>query len=249
MILIFHALGREIGPFKRRLTARGTLESPNLRGLRGRIGEAEIVTVSTGVGMKRARETAERAFEVFTNPELVIMAGVAGALSAPMTPGHLVVADRIVNWRKESPAPESTLPIAAEPLQAMKTALRSAGLDFSTGLIMTCNRVLATGEEKRAARERSGAIAVDMESGMIAAEAASRRLPFACVRAILDMADEELEVAEVADADGRIRPLAAAGAILRKPGLAIGLARVMRNMSRATESLADALSAILREPD
>jgi adenosylhomocysteine nucleosidase len=249
LILIFHALGREIGPFKRRLTARSPLEASNLRGLRGRIGETELVALSTGVGMKRARETAARAFEVFTKPKLVIMAGVAGALDAAIAPGHLVIADKIVNWRKDNPAPESMVTIGAEPLQALEAAFRTAGLDFSTGPIMTCNRVLATGEEKRAARERSGAIAVDMESGMVAAEAAERRLPFACIRAILDAVDEELEVAEVADADGRIRPLAAAGAILRKPAFAIGLARVMRNMSRATDSLADALSAILHESD
>ncbi len=246
MILIFYAFGRELDPFRRRLSARSLLPSAELKGYRGRLGETELVVVATGIGMRRASETARRALEAIAHPELVIMAGVAGALSDAPAVGHLVLANRIVNWRKESPEPESTIPLAAEQVQSCEAALRAARLDFSTGTIVTSNRVLATGAEKRAARERSGALAVDMESGMVAAEAARRGLPFACVRAILDTVDEELVAAALVDEHGRVRPLTAAREILRRPKVALDLARMARNMSRATHSLADALDTVVR---
>jgi len=92
----------------------------------------------------------------------------------------------------------------------------------------------------------SRAIAIEMESAVIALEAAKRGIPFACVRTILDTLDDEVIGAEVADEQGRVRPLRAAGFIVRHPAAIVTLGRIARNLGIATKSLADAIETIVR---
>ena len=93
MILIFYAFAREAAVFKRRLTGRAALGVEGLRGFRGRLGSAEIVGVATGLGIRRAADTARRALQSFAAADLVIATGLAGALSEELRPGDLVLAD------------------------------------------------------------------------------------------------------------------------------------------------------------
>ena len=112
--------------------------------------------------------------------------------------------------------------------------------------MLTAARILKDGAAKRDARARTDALAVDMESAAIAAEAHRCGLRFACVRAVLDTVDEEIAGAELAGPDGAVRPLAAAGFVLRNPTAVVGLARMMRSLNRATAALANALQALSR---
>ena len=132
-------------------------------------------------------------------------------------------------------------------LRAVGRSLSSAGIAYSTGAILTSHRVLANGAEKRRAKETTGAIAVDMESAAIAAEAAARGLPFLAIRAVLDEVDDEVVGAEMADADGNVRPLAATSFLIRNPATMLKLPRMIRNLSRATTAIADALTAIAHD--
>ena len=54
-LLIFYAFARELAHFRRRLEARSALEAEGLRGLRGRLGGAELMLIATGMGTTRAR--------------------------------------------------------------------------------------------------------------------------------------------------------------------------------------------------
>ena len=245
-LVIFYAFARELAHFRRRLEARSALETEGLRGLRGRMGGAELTLIATGIGAKRARETARRALEVFPRAKMVISAGVAGALSEGLRPGDLVLADRLLLGSSESSSIAHLLPLDLEQVRAAEHALRAAGLRFATGAMLTAGRVLADGAAKRAAKEQSGAIAVDMESAVIGLEAAARGIPFVCVRAVLDTIDDEIPAAELGGADGRVRPLAATTFLMRHPATILKLPRLMRNLSRATASLADALDALAR---
>jgi len=107
--------------------------------------------------------------------------------------------------------------------------------------------VLATGAEKRRAKKSTGAIAVDMETAAIAAEAAARGIPFVAIRAVLDAVDDEVVGAAMADQDGNVRPLAATSYLLRNPAALLKLPRMIRNLSRATAAIADALTAIAHD--
>ncbi|MGA7760802.1 MAG: hypothetical protein WCA59_03575 [Candidatus Binataceae bacterium] len=252
MILIFYAFAREAAAFKRRLEGRTALAIDGLRGFRARLGATEIIGIATGLGIRRAADTARLAMQSFASQnlsqnlstELVIATGLAGALNEGLKPGDLVLADRLIlDGERAAPA---MIAIPPADLARFKAALHAYRLTFTTGTILTAERILKDGAAKRDARARTGALAVDMESAAIAAEAHRFRLRFACVRAVLDTVDEEIVGAELAGPDGVVRPLAAASFVLRNPAAVIGLARMMRSLNRATAALAAALEALSR---
>ncbi len=246
MILLFYAFEREIAPFKRRVRDRTPLALDGLHGFRAQIGSKDFAIVGHGIGQQRATETARRAFDSMPQAELAIGTGVAGALSRGLKPGDLVLSDRILMIHADGqPASPETV-VSASHVRAIGHSLASAGIAYSTGAILTSNRVF-TVAEKRGAKESTGAIAVDMESAALASEAAVRGLPFVAIRAVLDEVDDEVVGAEMADEDGDVSPLAATAYLLRNPATVLKLPRMIRNLSRATAALADALSAIAHD--
>ena len=245
MIFLFYAFAREIAPFKRRLRNRVPLDG--LHGFRAEIGGKEFAVVGHGIGHRRATETARRAFDSMPGAELVIGTGVVGALSSGLKPGDLVLSDRVLTIDGDGQMAEQVIAVSDSHLRAIGRSLASAGIAYSTGAILTSHRVLTTGAEKRRAKESTGAIAVDMETAAIAAEAAARGLPFVAIRAVLDEVDDEVVGAEMADADGNVRPLAATSYLIRNPATMLKLPKMIRNLSRATTAIADALTAIAYE--
>ena len=243
LILIFYAFSREVGPLKRRLKERAPLAEPGLRGFESRAGERRIVFVATGIGAERARETARIALDRFAAPELVLGTGVAGALSAGLSPGDIVLAERIVAAPAEGRGPEPAFEVAPDALTHCEQVLQQASLAFARGGLLTSRRVLANAHAKLRAKEQTGAIAVDMESAALAAEAARRGLRFAVVRTVMDALGDEVFGAELADEHGRVRALAATGYLMKNPSAIVQLPRMMRNLGHATRSLAQAIEA------
>lgn len=80
--------------------------------------------------------------------------------------------------------------------------------------------ILATLQEKRAARDATLAVIVDLESGAVARVAARHGLPFTAVRAVCDPAGFALPplALEALDAGGRISPWRVLRSVLRRPG-------------------------------
>ncbi|MGH7926100.1 MAG: hypothetical protein ACREQH_16075 [Candidatus Binatus sp.] len=247
MILLFYAFAREIAPFRRRLRDRAPLALDGLHGFRAEIGGKEFAVVGHGIGHQRATDTARRAFDLIPEAELVIGTGVVGALSSGLKPGDLVLSDRVLMIRGDGQVAEQVTAVGDAHIQAAGRSLALAGIAHSIGAILTSHRMLATGAEKRSAKESTGAIAVDMETAAIAAETAARGLPFVAIRAVLDEIDEEVVGAAMADEDGNVRPLAATSYLLRNPGTMLKLPGMMRNLSRATVAIADALTAIAHD--
>lgn len=247
LILLFYAFAREIAPFKRRVRNRAPLALDGLHGFRAEIGSKQFAVVGHGIGHRRATETARRAFDLMPGAELVIGTGVVGALSSGLKPGDLVLCDRVLTIDASGRVAEQMTAVSDAHLRAAGRALAAAGIAYSTGAILTSHRVLATGAEKRRAKESTGAIAVDMETAAIAAEAAGRGLPFVAIRAVLDEVDDEVVGAEMADEDGNVSPLAATSYLLRNPGTMLMLPRMIRKLSRATAAIADGLTAIAHD--
>jgi adenosylhomocysteine nucleosidase len=248
VILFFYAFSREVAPFRRRLTAPRALEQPGLDGLRADLDGTEIVLVATGIGPARAHDAARLAFDAFPEVDLAVGTGVAGALSAGLRPGDLVLPDRIIARRDDRAGFEHVHAIEDGCVRALSQALSAAGLEFESGALLTSHRVLPTASEKRRAKDETGAIAVDMETAALAREAVRRGIPFACLRAILDAVGDELVRAKI-DEQGRIGLLATAARLMRNPATLVKLLRMMRNLGRATRSLAGGLEAIARGGD
>src|SRR5262249_37667145 len=123
-------------------------------------------------------------------------------------------------------------------------ALDAARITFAIGPFLTSRRVLAKVADKKRAYETLGAIAVDMESAVVALESAKRDLPFGCIRTIMDTAVYEIEGAYLADEDGRVKHLAVAAALMTKPRLVIASMKLMRNLRAATRSMTEAIAAV-----
>jgi adenosylhomocysteine nucleosidase len=244
LIVIFYAFGREVADFKRRNKRRTRLPHRDLRGFRVEIAGRDFALIATGIGHERARQVAQLAFQVLPNPEMVIGSGVVGALSYGLRPGDIVLADRVIHKRGEDDDPEHISAVEEAHLRDVGRYLKVAGLDYSLGPILTSHRVLASGDEKRRAKDQTGAIAVDMETAALAAEAATRGLPFAVLRTVLDHIDDDIPAIELTDELGRARPLHATAHLVRNPRMMFKIPRLMRNLSLATESLADALEAV-----
>jgi adenosylhomocysteine nucleosidase len=241
LILIFYAFAREIAPFRRRVALDG------LQGFRTNVGGKELVVIGHGIGYRRAAESARRAFDQVPAPQLVIGTGVVGALSSGLRPGDLVLSERVLAIDRDGPAAKQVALANDENLRAVGRSLGMARIAYSTGAILTSHRVLASGAEKRSAKESTGAIAVDMETAAIASEASARGLPFVAIRAVLDEVDDEVFGLEMTDENGDVRPLAATSYLLRNPGTMLKLPRMARNLSRATTAIADALIAIVHD--
>lgn len=249
LILIFHAFRRELAPFDARLVERRPLDIAGVRGFRARLrpGGAEIATVATGLGPIRALESAVRALDALVPVDLIVVAGVAGALSPGLKPGDLMLADRIIETDPDTLAAARTFATAPAQLEAVGRSLADARIDFSSGALLTSHRILVTADQKRRANQQTGAIAVDMETAAIAGEAAARGLTVVAIRAIIDGLGDELPGAALADEHGEIHPFRIAGFLLRHPGGLLKLPRLARNMSRATRALAAALEALAAE--
>jgi adenosylhomocysteine nucleosidase len=100
-------------------------------------------------------------------------------------------------------------------------------------------RIAATAQEKAALAARTGAIAIDLESGSVARVAAEAGIPFIALRAICDPADRDLPPAALLalDAYGHARPLAVLWSVLRHPRQIPALMVTAREAKIALEAL------------
>jgi nucleoside phosphorylase len=244
LTLVFYAFSREVSALKRRLKNRVPLKLKSLNGFRAITAAGEIAFIATGLGTRRSREVVARALSEFPQTDFIIGTGIAGALSGGLRPGDIVIADRLVRTREDSLHPEHVIPVDRQTIDYCERVMQAAGLEFSTGAILTSRGVLPDAESKRLAKKESGAIAVDMESVAIAFAATSRGIPFAVVRTVMDSLEDEIFGAEVADEEGRVRPLAAANYLVHNPAAFLKMPRMLRNLALATRSLADAIEAL-----
>ena len=121
----------------------------------------------------------------------------------------------------------------------------ASGAPFVRGEIFSADRVAVTAAEKRALRNRTGAVAVDMETAAVKRKAAEWGVPFICIRAVSDTAvdDLPLDFNRFRNADGNFSRTRIALAAMARPFSAMpGLLELDRNCRRASQSLGDFLA-------
>jgi adenosylhomocysteine nucleosidase len=146
-----------------------------------KIGSHEALLVANGVGAQRAAGAVDAAITSF-RPELVISVGFCGALVDSLRIADIIVADFV-----------------AADSQGFSARVPAHGAH--QGTIQSIDHVAESAEEKARLRA-TGAIGVEMEAAGVAARAAALGLPFACVKAVTDLADETL----ANDYNGALRP-------------------------------------------
>jgi adenosylhomocysteine nucleosidase len=238
---ILFALSRECRPFLRSLRPQTRLcRTPFAATLAGRTG-ASVLVVESGPGAKRTAHALDWLLELprlgILSPGVscVISAGFAGALQEAYAVGDIILATEIVDVKGDywSASWPPDLPLVDEP-------------HLRRGRLLTTPNVIGTTEEKRRLGQLRDAVAVDMESAIVAAWCAERAIPFGAVRTISDPIEMELS-SELVSLFGDKMSAAARliGALANKPTLFMKLWRLARNTRVASRQLAVALGALL----
>jgi nucleoside phosphorylase len=136
-----------------------------------------LTLLQVGVGAASAR-TLEAWLAGQPNPKRVILAGFAGGLDPTLRAGTAVIADALIVSGERVAA---SLPVALQ---------RTRGTTI--GPIAGVDRIMESPDEKRTLHRDTGALAVEMETGPIAALCRVKGLPLAVARVIVDPADVAL---------------------------------------------------------
>ena len=167
----------------------------------------------------------------------VISAGVCGALAPSLAAGDVVVPEAVVGLdggvRRLVPPDGCGAMVGSTPARG--------------GRLITTAHVVATREAKAALFARTGAIAADMESSIIASAAAAAGLPALVVRGVSDDARQDLPraVIDLLTPAGRVR-VGRAVALLAQPGALTSALGVHRATRRALRAVASVLASLIR---
>ena len=190
----------------------------------GRIGRVEIAAAQIGVGPAAAQRATEQMLDA--GPvERVVVVGIAGGVAADARIGDLVVPERVVDLASGA---------AWRPTPLGDVAPRGA-LVTSDGLI--------TDPEVFARLRREGVVAIDMETAAVAEVCARRGCAWSVFRGISDrVGDAAIDpaVAALAGEDGTPDLRAVLRLVLAQPWRIPQLARLGRDMRRATRTAASA---------
>jgi adenosylhomocysteine nucleosidase len=179
--------------------------------------------------------TADLAAALRERPAGVVSFGLCGALAPELGVGQLAIATAVLT-------PEGKLP--TDEALSQRLAGRLQGV--ARGLFAGSDVIVPDPTRKAALRERSGAIATDMESHVAARAAARAGVPFAVLRAISDRADEALPAAAQAGfrPDGSVDVAAVIAGLARRPAELPALLRTARNAGVAFKALERAATAL-----
>ena len=171
MIAVIFALPDESRDFCRGLTGRRAHGRGAAQVVEGRLGERAIMVIHTGIGAAAARRRTQELLGAH-RPRLAISAGFAGGLQADLRVGDVVVDLReAADATRFQPAPRCRL-----------------------GKMATVPRALETAAEKAELGRASGALAVEMETGIIAEVCRGFETPLIAVRSISDTVSQTLPV-------------------------------------------------------
>jgi adenosylhomocysteine nucleosidase len=204
--------------------------------------DREILFLKTGVGPRRSAASLEKALKV-VQPSLVMMVGYAGALDPQLRLGDLVAVKSALAFSLEKSNPtwdhillEGKFELAG--CEALAETGKTAGLNSYTGDTLTSSYVLGDPVHKRLLYEKFQASIVDMETASLARVAASRQVPFSCVRVISDEAEDTF-LAPVSYDPATGIPARA------KKLMSTGMVRVYREWKKHTSIAGDSLSRYL----
>ena len=184
----------------------------------------DVLTVIGGGDAARLDRQLDDEAEMF--PGIILSCGIAGALAAELRPGDVVI--------------DGDTAVADRLARALPLAHR--------GGILGNDTIVATAADKRHLGQRSGALAVDMESHVAARVALRKGLPFAALRVISDRAEDDLPPAALVGMrpDGGMALGAVLASLARHPRQLPALIRTGRQADQAFRNLAQAFEAIIR---
>jgi adenosylhomocysteine nucleosidase len=170
----------------------------------------------------------------------LISFGICGGLDPAFGPGALILPPAVASEDGRHHRVDAAL------RGGLASALARAGIAAAGGDILGAGRAADTPSRKAALHRESGAIAIDLESHLVADAAARADIPFAVLRAIADPAERALPPAALIGLNAAGRP--ALGRVLlslaSQPGQLPALLQVARDTRRALAALRRAGAAL-----
>ena len=142
------------------------------------VGGRMALAAANGPGRENAAQAVAALAQEFAL-DGVVSTGYAGALDPDFAVGDLFVPSAVFGGESAVEYPVSLEVVPPD------------GARFSTGALLTIDRVAQTAAEKRTLRESSGAAAVDMEAAGVFQAARDLDLSAAAVRVVSDSADAD----------------------------------------------------------
>ncbi|HEV3280778.1 MAG TPA: hypothetical protein VG032_04150 [Acidimicrobiales bacterium] len=226
------AMPMELAPLKRKLRLQKTRVG-SLDIYRGVCGERSVVGIVTGMGTALAAEKLGMLLGA-VDVERVVVIGITGAVHGDAPIGSLVLPAVVVN---------STTGDEYQP--------HPLGGGPAEGKMWTSD-TLITDLEVLAGLRNDGVVCLDMETAAIAEICEREGIPWSVFRTVSDRATDGIldeEVFRLGNRDGSPNVKAVAAYMARHPGRLPALARMAKDVKRATESAAEAAIAAVSRPD
>ncbi len=210
-------------------------------GLKAEAKIARRAGLSAVIGGGNHRRTVAVVEEAATQAECLVSFGIAGALAPSLKPGDIVLSTEVIDDERSWLSSERLRP------QISDLALELGAFE---GPVLGAQAIVATTADKRRAWQQTGAIAVDLESVVVARAAAALGIPFVVLRAIADPASRELPPAALVplDDDGKPALARVLASVMRRPQqlpTLLGVAREARQALAALVGPARALNRML----
>lgn len=209
----------------------------------GLMAEAKIARragFAAVVGAGDYARTLQLVTEAVPRAECLVSFGIAGALAPGLRAGDVILSQEVIGDDDErwvSPAlPGSRIGKLADAIGALE------------GPVWGASRICSTQAEKARAWIDTGALAVDLESGVVARAAADAGIPFLVLRAIADPATRHLPPAALLPLahDGRPAISRITASVLRNPSQLKGLVGLACEARRALAALTQPANTLSR---
>ena len=205
------------------------------------VGGGECWVLQTGVGPRKAGASARALFQRQTF-SLSLSTGFACALTAAEI-GDVLMGTAVAMVDFVNPGPPDYCDMLGAERDRFCAAIGGSrqGLRCREGRFVSVDRIVGRASDKGALVQRTGAIGLDMESAALAGEAGRAQVPFAIVRTVSDLQDEELPL----DFNLFLRPtgwVKGIGLVLAHPAASLaGLLRLRRQSTLAAQNLTKVL--------
>lgn len=192
MIAIITAMEVELRDILSRMKDPQPVERPGLWGYTGTLWGREVLAAVCGVGKVCAAQCAQLIISEY-KPEALLHSGIAGAVSPDLRHLDVVVARELTYRDMSDKTKREFLPFGgcfvADP--RLVTLIRKACPESRLGCIATGDLFVNSGEEKQRLRRDYNALCAEMEGAAVAHVCVVNRVPFAVIRCISDLADDD----------------------------------------------------------
>jgi len=197
--------------------------------------QKDIFLCLSGIGYESASNAAKKLLELKIDG--LVSWGVAGAIDSSVNSGDLIIADSIISHNK-------TYLVSTEWKNKLLRHMQKSSNQLLNGNIASSKEICATTKEKENLLQRTGALAVDMESAAIAEVSRDNKLDFLVIRTIADQANASIPEAVLKHTDnlGNPKLLKFILSCITKPMQIRDLAILAKNYNKALKTL-DELAA------